>query len=49
MVEVHSATTPEEHREQIHRWAHGVWQAFAEHHTLVRQWLDAAWQDSRVN
>ena len=49
VVEVHSATTPEEHREQIHRWAHGVWQASAEHHTLVRQWLDAAWQDSRVN
>lgn len=43
ITDVHDASGPEAHREQVRLWASSVWDAFSEHQPTVRSWLDAAW------
>ncbi|WP_408611918.1 DUF5946 family protein [Chitiniphilus purpureus] len=31
-----------QHTDAVHAWARSAWHAWAEHHSLVRQWADAA-------
>ncbi|HRI16288.1 MAG TPA: DUF5946 family protein [Verrucomicrobiota bacterium] len=38
------AMPPEEHRKLLRRWAGSAWEAWAEHHDTIRQWLPAKWK-----
>lgn len=35
-----AATTPEEHADMVRTWAASVWEAWAAHHEIVREWVD---------
>lgn len=38
------AMTIEEHRKQLRRWAECAWEAWAQHHDTIRQWLPEKWR-----
>ncbi len=39
--DVHAATSPDEHCDAVRRWAASVWQAWAPHHAVIREWVDS--------
>jgi hypothetical protein len=40
VVDLLGATSPEEHRALVDRWARSTWQAWSVHHEQVRAWAD---------
>jgi len=40
----HEVMAVEDHRAVLRRWAESAWQAWAEHHDTIRQWLPAEWK-----
>jgi hypothetical protein len=40
VVDILGATSPEEHRAMVDRWAGSTWQAWSGHHVQVRTWAD---------
>lgn len=40
VLDVIGATSGEEHRDRVERWAAATWDAWGEHHDLVRGWVD---------
>jgi len=40
VVDILSASSPEEHRALVDRWAGSTWQAWSAHHEQVRAWAD---------
>jgi hypothetical protein len=40
VADVLAAEGPEAHAETVRRWARAAWEAWAEHHDLVREWAE---------
>jgi hypothetical protein len=40
ILDVHAASSPEEHRARVDRWARSAWEAWSAHHAQVRAWTD---------
>ena len=42
IIHVHGATSAEAHHKRVWEWAHSVWNAWSEYHTLARQLIGEA-------
>jgi len=42
ITDLRAATTPEEHKRIVRKWAENVWQAYAPQHEMARRWLKDA-------
>lgn len=38
-ADIHKASSAEEHKKLVRKWAKSVWEAWSAHHDTIRQWL----------